>query len=389
MTKPISVPNVFAAQTGNIPLSQLDSDFTTAYNAINDTLTYSNYVIDTGASNAYVVTFPANITVAYTAGFQFQMKITNSNSGASTINVNGLGIKNITRTGSLNLDNGDLAAGAIVTLLYDGTNFQIVGPIPRRSVYSVRGLLAANNTATPNTKFDMSADIVALRNASTGETVAFANTGTITCDTGFAGPAANGRDQAGAFSASTWLHFYFISTGAVINTIVSLTAPPTGPTLPSGYTYWAYVGAVRYDAVPALASTRIFGSMALYTIDGGSVDSRALSAGNSTIFTAVAFANFIPPNSTRVYLNNQLSFVHNAANVTVNLQLRPTGASAAAGVQAASIQTQVANNTNQTNVSGWFDTGTTQQIDYKVTIAASGGSAAYIDVLGYMVPNGG
>ena len=83
------------------------------------------YAVDTGAADAYLIAPNPPIT-AYTAGQIFYMKATNANTGASTVNVNNLGIKSITKDGAIVLTAGDILAGEIVTLIYDGTNFQLV-----------------------------------------------------------------------------------------------------------------------------------------------------------------------------------------------------------------------------------------------------------------------
>jgi len=125
MTKPIVVPNTFATATTTIPLSQLDSNFTTVSNSINDANTYSNYAADTGIANAYVVTF-SSITTTYAAGLRIQFKATNGNTGASTINVNGQGVKNITYANGTSLGPSTILAGAIVDIMYDGTQFLLL-----------------------------------------------------------------------------------------------------------------------------------------------------------------------------------------------------------------------------------------------------------------------
>jgi hypothetical protein len=84
------------------------------------------YALDTGAADAYVVTMPSTWT-AYTTGAKLQMKAVNVNTGASTINVDGLGVKTITRFNGDALAAGDIPAGSIMEYLYDGTNFQTVG----------------------------------------------------------------------------------------------------------------------------------------------------------------------------------------------------------------------------------------------------------------------
>lgn len=125
MTKPITVPNTFATATTTIPLSQLDSNFTTVSNSINDANTYSNYAADTGVANAYVVTF-SSLTTTYAAGLRIQFKATNGNTGASTINVNGQGVKNITYANGTSLGPSTILAGAIVDIMYDGTQFLLL-----------------------------------------------------------------------------------------------------------------------------------------------------------------------------------------------------------------------------------------------------------------------
>ena len=87
-----------------------------------------DYAADGGSANAYTAAFTPAIA-AYTAGLCLSVKIANSNTGASTINVNSLGTKNIKvyTNGSLaDPPAGALPAGNIVTLQYDGTQFLLV-----------------------------------------------------------------------------------------------------------------------------------------------------------------------------------------------------------------------------------------------------------------------
>lgn len=86
------------------------------------------YSLDTGVADAYVVTLVPAPT-AYAAGMLLVMKVANNNTGACTVNVNGLGVKSIKKThGGANPGAADLTAGDIVMLVYDGTNFQLFKP---------------------------------------------------------------------------------------------------------------------------------------------------------------------------------------------------------------------------------------------------------------------
>lgn len=54
-----------------------------------------------------------------------------------------------------------------------------------------------------------------------------------------------GRDVNFTPVANQFIHFYIIFNGTTVTGLCSAVAPPTGPTLPSGYTHWAYIGTVR------------------------------------------------------------------------------------------------------------------------------------------------
>jgi hypothetical protein len=85
------------------------------------------YATDTGTANAYAVALtPA--PSSYTAGMVVVFEAVHANTGASTLNVNSLGNKNITKFGSVALSSGDIAANQVIIAVYDGTEFQMLGP---------------------------------------------------------------------------------------------------------------------------------------------------------------------------------------------------------------------------------------------------------------------
>lgn len=73
-----------------------------------------------------------------------------------------------------------------------------------------------------------------------------------TNNVGTAGPIAGGRDQAGAFSASSWIHFYVIYNPTTGDVSSISSASSTAPTLPTGYTYYVRVGTVRFNSISQL-----------------------------------------------------------------------------------------------------------------------------------------
>jgi hypothetical protein len=84
---------------------------------------------DTGSANAYVVTLTPAPT-SYYAGMVACFIPTNSNTGNSTVNFNGLGVKSITfiPTAGLGGHAGYLVATDPACMVYDGTYFELLNP---------------------------------------------------------------------------------------------------------------------------------------------------------------------------------------------------------------------------------------------------------------------
>ena len=87
-----------------------------------------NFGVTTGSANAYTLSLnPA--PSHYEQGMEIAYKANFSNSGGETLNVNGLGSKNIYKSVTTALVSNDILNGQIVKVIYDGTNFQIINPI--------------------------------------------------------------------------------------------------------------------------------------------------------------------------------------------------------------------------------------------------------------------
>lgn len=249
----------------------------------------------------------------------------------------------------------------------------------------VKGLIGAPTTATPLTKYDISADEVVLRN-STGGTVTRYLTGTITNDLGLAGPIANGRDQAAAFTASSIIYKYFIWNGTTLSTVSSLAVPTTGPVLPTGYTHWALATEIPWNASSNIVPVLTRGCEVTLDLASGGAG-RVLAAGTATTMTAISFASMVPTNALSVKLNVSLLVTHNVAAAQFVLSMRPTG-STVAGITTTLVDTQVINQQISSLREMNMPLGTSRQIDYKLSALPSGGGAVYIDLLGYKIPNG-
>lgn len=267
-----------------------------------------------------------------------------------------------------------LTQGANITITNADGSITIAATLANAAgTYGSRGQLSLNNAVTPNTQFDLDADVVTLRNTSDETVVRFDPGAALTNDVTLAGPAANGRDQAGAFSADSWVHFYWIWNGTTLATLSSLAAPPTGPTLPATYTHWAYAGAVRFNGSSQLVRTRIYGDWAFY--ESGQA---ALTGGAATVETAISLTSLVPPN----VLQAQLYFEYLSASMNApTLRLRAVTGSDFLTVDRADV------------AAGGRAHGTvhmptpSQQIFYLLN--TGGAPSLDVEVLAYRLPNGG
>lgn len=97
----------------------------TVDNVVNSQLLTLFGGVDTGSANAYVLTFDANFS-AYTDGIVIYWIPANTNTGASTINVNGLGAVPIVNQDGSALYLGQLTAGQFAEIAYNGSSFYLI-----------------------------------------------------------------------------------------------------------------------------------------------------------------------------------------------------------------------------------------------------------------------
>lgn len=108
-----------------------------------NTVTYANlqqsvpiYALDTGSANAYAVTTNP-VYGSYVAGTRIYMKAANTNTGASTLNISGLGataIRKDSESGLIALTGEEIQADSIYEFVYQGTYFQILNPTITSSI---------------------------------------------------------------------------------------------------------------------------------------------------------------------------------------------------------------------------------------------------------------
>lgn len=122
-----------------------------------------SYAADSGTVNAYVVAL-SQVPDSYTDGLKVVIKPANTNTGASTINVNSLGVKSIRHYDSSVLTAGDLQAGAPTVLRYSSTTgFFHVQP---------NSIAAAETATTKAAEAEASASAAALSASSAASSAA-------------------------------------------------------------------------------------------------------------------------------------------------------------------------------------------------------------------------
>jgi hypothetical protein len=93
--------------------------------------TQFTYGVGAGVANAYTITLsPASpgANQAYRTGVAYVFVGPIVNTGASTVDVDGRGVKAITKFGTVPLVAGDIRAGQMCVVVYDGTQFQLLNP---------------------------------------------------------------------------------------------------------------------------------------------------------------------------------------------------------------------------------------------------------------------
>lgn len=117
-----------------------------------------SYAASSAGTDAYAITLTPAVT-AYVAGQVFYFKTDVGNTGAATLNVSGLGAKTIVKKGGTALVTGDIGAGMMVQVEYDGTIMQMLSQTAQPATLS---------TISSNTTTQTIASDTALKTLATG-----------------------------------------------------------------------------------------------------------------------------------------------------------------------------------------------------------------------------
>jgi hypothetical protein len=142
MANGVQVGFTFQTQSGPIPLSELDSNFSSLQSAINSMNSFTNYLVDTsGAANVITVSLPTGQTGTYVAGLGLQIAVANTTTITNpTINLNSLGTRTVLNADGSALAAGQIVAGQYIDVLFDGTSFRLMSQGGASSVTSFKQL---------------------------------------------------------------------------------------------------------------------------------------------------------------------------------------------------------------------------------------------------------
>jgi hypothetical protein len=137
--------------TANIPMGTFKITGLGAGTSATDAAQYGQ--LQAGATTIATVTGTDTLTgsltpaiAAYATGNLFSFVAANTNTGAATINLNSLGAKSITKSGSTALAAGDIVSGQIHLIEYDGTRFQLINPSASSISFGSTGLTPSTAT---------------------------------------------------------------------------------------------------------------------------------------------------------------------------------------------------------------------------------------------------
>lgn len=242
-----TIPFTFAPQSGSVPASELDTNFTAVQTSLTtEALVATGSTVDLGAQSSNNIDITGNggsiSSFGITAIVSQPVFFVRFTGTGNTIVFNATSM--ITPTGS----NINVNAGDQFKCNYLGSgNWLVYGPLVNTatSQVSLRGNF--NNLSgfwSTNTTATYTMDQIIVQNSSNASVLlsSVSLSGANVLNTAASG--AGGLDT-GSTAASTWYYTYVIYNGTAPAALMSLSA--TAPTLPAGYTYYGRIGSVYLD----------------------------------------------------------------------------------------------------------------------------------------------
>lgn len=214
------------------------------------------FFTDSGTANAYVLTpvspFKSPVSSGagegYFNGMIISFRAGNANSGASTVNVNSAGVKNLKKADGTDVATGDILTTRDVNFRYDGTNFikvENVNPATNTIQgisYLPQKITIANNSTDANNDIDFSGGNFVFSDFS-GQAYVPAMTKRLDANW-TAGTNQGGLDTGTKLNSQGYgVYAIYNPTTNVADYLFTATGV-TAITLPSGFTKFKYIGSI-------------------------------------------------------------------------------------------------------------------------------------------------
>lgn len=245
---PSEIQNVITA----LGITLSSGDLNQLGKAIAGYVANGDYYTDGGTADSYSLSVIGSKQAPpdYFDGMRVRFKPANTNTGASTVNVAGLGLKSIKTTEGNDPAAGEIPADVDILLQYSSASgwfefslSEITNAVPIGTQADHKNLVIKNNTTNPTFQVDIDATAVILEN-SAGIPIKLPSIN-LTADITTSG--ANGLDT-GTEAISTWYHIWIIYNPGTTTVAALLSLSASAPTLPSGYEFSGYVGAIYNDS---------------------------------------------------------------------------------------------------------------------------------------------
>lgn len=319
-----AVPSLGSGSTGQILISQTSPPAT--WNSVSGDATLAATGAITIANSAIT-----NAKLANSAAFTLKGNATGSSAAPTDFTIGGLTNKATPAIGDLLLIQDQSAAGALkqvtvgsvlsgfaVTSLNGLSGALSVSAGTGISVGVAGSTITVNNTVTnqplcgssglvvtvtSNTLLTITARELVTTNSSTGLTLNRTNVSvTVNTATGNVTSTINGMDGE-VPGTSQWLYLWATDNGSAAGGLLSTSS--TAPTLPSGYSYKCYLGAVRVDGSSFLLRTIQRGNRAHYVVTAATNTATlptVHTTGALSFWTAQSMTAFVPATATTAWL---------------------------------------------------------------------------------------
>ena len=199
-------------------------------------------------TDTYTAT-PVPAIASYAAGQGFQLLFTNANTGAATINLNSLGAQSIVLPNGDPLSSGDITASMVAWLVYDGTDFILMGGTASTAKFPrghIDGLILSRDSG--DTSNDTNITAGEADNQDRDRKIILGSEVTKRIDASWAaGDDAGGFPTGLTLTGSVWYHIFVIMnpTSGVVDAGYDTYLTATNLLSDaSGYTEYRRVGAV-------------------------------------------------------------------------------------------------------------------------------------------------